>query len=382
MKIAVLHEWLTDFAGAENVLEQIVRAVNPSQLMTLVDHMTKGRRAFLNEIPITTSFIQKLPFSKSKYRGYLPLMPMAVEQFDVSEFDVVVSSHYSVCHGVLTRPDQPHLTYTHSPVRYAWDLQHQYLNESGLAKKRIRGSLARAILHYLRVWDHAAGQRPDYFSANSKFIARRIEKCYRRQARVIYPPVDVDRFSLTTEPREDFYVTASRMVPYKRISLIVEAFTRMPNRHLVVIGDGPEFDRIRRLAGKNVAFLGYQSDAVLTSHLKTARAFIFAALEDFGILPVEAQACGTPVIALGRGGTAETVVDGETGILFDEQSVESLLQGIQRFEAVEPRLDRELIRRHAEKFSVERFRNEFSDYVEESLKDFRSKLTCDSHHTR
>lgn len=370
---AMIHEWLTFYAGSEKVVEQVIPVLKPKKLFTLVDHMTQDRPAVLNDLEIETSFIQRLPFSKKKYRGYLPLMPLAIEQLDVSEFDLIFSSHHCVTHGVITRPDQPHLVYTHSPMRYAWDLQHQYLSESGINRKRIRGAMARSILHYLRIWDRAAGQRPDFYAANSQFIADRIWKYYRRDACVIHPPVDVDLFSLNDKPREDYYVTASRMVPYKKISLIVRAFSRTPHRKLIVIGDGPEFEQTRNQAGKNVTFLGYQPNDVLKQHLSSARAFVFAAQEDFGILPVEAQACGTPVIALGKGGTAETVMDGETGVLFDTQSEESLLSAVDRFESISSNISAERVRANAERFSRDRFQREILKYIDHSLDVFRSR---------
>jgi len=382
VNVAIVHEWLTDFAGAENVLEQMFSVTHPSRLFTLVDHMARGRKPFLDSVPVETSLIQKLPFSRNRYRGYLPLMPMAIEQLDVTGFDMVVSSHYCVAHGVLTRPDQPHLAYTHSPVRYAWDLQHQYLDETGISRSRMKNVFARAILHYIRQWDHVAGQRPDFYSCNSRFIARRIAKYYRRTARVIYPPVDVDRFQPGPSQREDYYVTASRMVPYKKISLIVKAFSRMPGRRLIVIGSGPEEERIRQGAGANISFLGYQSNDVLHEHLRHARAFVFAALEDFGILPVEAQACGTPVIALGHGGTAETVIDGETGVLFEEQTVDSLKAAIQRFEDLRGQLDAERIRVHAEQFSTSVFRHEFANFIDQSLEEFHKGQSRSARETK
>jgi len=370
MSVAIIHEWLTTYAGSEKVVEQIVPVVKPEKLFVLVDHMSQDRPAFLDGLKVETSFLQRLPFSKKKYRGYLSLMPMAVEQFDLSAFDVVISSHHCVSHGVITRPDQPHLVYTHSPMRYAWDLQHQYFQESGLARKRVRGSVAKLLLHYLRGWDYRAGQRPDFFCANSNFIANRIRKFYRREATVIHPPVDVNRFVPGSGCREDFYLTASRMVPYKKVSLIVEAFSRMPNKKLIVIGDGPEYLRIQSEAGPNISFLGYQPDNILKQYLCTATAFVFAAQEDFGILPVEAQACGTPVIALGKGGTAETVIDGVTGVCFQDQTSQSLQAAVERFEVLSSKLSPEIIRRHAEQFSVERFQREFSVFVDRCLEEF------------
>jgi len=370
MSVAIVHEWLTFYAGSEKVVEQLCPVLEPTALYTLVDHLVQDRPAFLNDMAVKTSILQKLPFSRSKYRSYLPLMPFAIEQLDVTAHDLVVSSHHCVAHGVITRPDQLHLVYTHSPMRYSWDLQEQYLVESGISAKKIKGSFARLVLHYLRLWDRAAGQRPDYYAANSRFIAQRIRKYYGREATVIHPPVDVDAFTPNSGKREDYYFTASRMVPYKKILLIVQTFSLMPDKKLIVLGDGPENERIRREAGSNVLFLGYQPDLVLKQYLSQAKAFVFAAQEDFGILPVEAQACGIPVIALGRGGTAETVIDGKTGVLFSQQTIDSLREAVARFESIIHQFHPEEIRVHAEKFSIGRFRKEFAAFVDRCQSDF------------
>jgi glycosyltransferase involved in cell wall biosynthesis len=247
-------------------------------------------------------------------------------------------------------------------MRYAWDMQHQYLAESGLARG-LKGAITRAVLHYLRIWDARTANGVDAFVANSRFIARRVNKVYRRDAEVIYPPVEVDRFLMKSD-KEDFYLTASRMVQYKRIPLIVEAFARMPDKRLIVIGDGAEFDKAKALATPNITLLGYQPDAVLIDHMQRARAFVFAAQEDFGITPVEAQACGTPVIAFGRGGSLETVrgdgpVEGRTGVFFAEQTVESLVGAVREFEATSPGIRAQACRAHAEQFAPAVFRAAF-----------------------
>jgi glycosyltransferase involved in cell wall biosynthesis len=286
----------------------------------------------------------------------------------LSAYDVIVSSNHAVAKGVLVSPDQLHISYVHTPIRYAWDLQHQYLRQSGLAGG-VRGLMARLVLHYMRSWDQAAANRVDLFVANSHYIARRIEKCYRRRARVIYPPVDIDRFTLSTR-KENFYVTAARMVPYKRIDIIVEAFSKMPNRKLVVIGDGPEATRIKALAGPNVQLLGHQPPDVLQNYLQRAKAFVFAAEEDFGITIVEAQASGTAVIAFGRGGATETVIEGETGLFFDEQTPQSVMGAVHRFEQASAGFDPLRARAQAERFSVDRFRNQFARVVDQAWERF------------
>ncbi|MEW5992854.1 MAG: glycosyltransferase family 4 protein, partial [Candidatus Zixiibacteriota bacterium] len=339
MRVAIVHDWLVTYAGAERVLEAMLDCFPDAELFSLVDFMPPAQRGFIQNKAVTTSFIQKLPFARRKYRNYLAWMPLAVEQFDLSGYDLVISSSHAVAKGVLTDPDQLHICMCYSPIRYAWDLQHQYLREAGL-ERGIKGWVAKWILHRIRLWDARTANGVDEFIAISNFIARRIWKVYRRESSVIYPPVDVGSFPLQ-EAKEDFYVTASRMVPYKKIDLIVEAFSAIPERRLVVIGDGPDFDKIRAKAGPNVELLGFKEQAVLRDYLQRARAFVFAAEEDFGIAPLEAQACGTPVIAYGKGGALETVVgmgrgdDGQapTGIFFDRQSVDSLRQAVDLFES-------------------------------------------------
>lgn len=361
MKIAIIHDWLTVYAGAEKTLEQILTLYPQADIFTIVDFLPQKDRGFLNGHKITTSFIQKLPFAKSKYRTYLPLMPLAVEQFDLSSYNLVLSSSHAVAKGVITGPDQKHICICYSPIRYAWDLQHQYLRESGL-NKGIKGWMARIMLHKIRLWDLRTANGVDHFIAISDFIARRIWKVYRRESDVIYPPVDVEAFELH-EKKEDFYLTASRMVPYKKIDLIVEAFSMMPDKKLIVIGDGPDFEKIRAYAGANVTLMGYQPFEVLRDHMQRARAFVFAAEEDFGIAPVEAQACGTPVIAFGKGGALETVADGVSGLFFEHQSVESLCKAVEKFETM--RFNYKNISLHAHKFSIERFTGEMKLFLQE-----------------
>lgn len=368
MKVAVVCDWLVVYAGAERVVEQILKVYPDADLFCVVDFLSQKERKFLSgKIPQTT-FIQGLPFAKTKYRSYLPLMPLAIEQLDVSKYDLVISSSHAVAKGILTGPNQVHISYVHSPIRYAWDLQHQYLHEAGL-DRGIKSWIARLIMHYMRLWDCRTANGVDAFIANSAFIARRIQKVYRRKATVVYPPVDIERFSLCVE-KKDYYVTASRMVPYKKIRLIVEAFRNMPDRKLVVIGDGPEYKHIESLAGENIQLLGYQPFEVLCRYMQQAKAFVFAAEEDFGIAPVEAQACGTPVIAYGRGGALETVrdvaQDKPTGVFFREQTVAEICRAVDVFEH-QARITALNCRKHAESFGAERFRREFREYVEKVL---------------
>ncbi len=366
MRVAVVHDWLVAYGGAERTLARILECYPQAEVFTLVDFMPAGKRGFLGDRPVHTSFLQRLPLARRYYRHYLPLMPRAIESFDLSGFDLVISSSFCVAKGVLTGPDQVHVSYMHSPMRYAWDLQHQYLREHGVGHG-LRGFMARRLLHDLRMWDVRTANGVDCFISNSHFIARRVWKTYRRESRVIHPPVDTEFFQPAEGTREDYYLTASRLVPYKCIRLVVEAFARLPERRLTVIGDGPELARLKALAGPNVQLLGHQPDAVVRSHMQRARAFLFAAEEDFGIAPVEAQACGTPVIAYGKGGVTESVVEGKSGIFFHEQTAESLLGAIQQFERRLPRFSAAEIRANALRFGAERFMQQFRACVEEQL---------------
>ena len=366
MRVAIVCDWLVTFAGAEKVLEQIVKLYPAADLFAVVDFLSDGDRERIGGKFARTSFIQNLPGAKKRYRTYLPIMPLAVEQLDLSGYDLVISSSHAVAKGVLVGPDQLHISYVHSPIRYAWDMQHQYLRESGM-DHGIKGWMARCIMHYMRLWDVRTANGVDAFSANSTFIARRIGKCYRREATVIHPPVDIGKYSLCAD-KEDYYITASRMVPYKKIRLIVEAFRELPEQKLVVIGDGPDFGKIQELAGENVQLLGYQSDEVLKERMQHAKAFLFAAEADFGILPVEAQACGTPVIAYGRGGILDTVRPvGEahpTGMFFPEQTAESICAAVKEFEVSGGRIEAADCRANAERFGQEEFCRKFREFVD------------------
>ncbi|MEZ5357612.1 MAG: glycosyltransferase family 4 protein [Candidatus Zixiibacteriota bacterium] len=367
-RIAIVHDWLVTYGGAERVLEQMLAVLPQADLFALYDFLPGGKRGFVQNKRVTTSFLQKFPFAKKKYRSYLPLMPLAVEQFDLSQYDIIISSSYAVAKGVITGPDQLHICMCYSPIRYAWDLMHQYLKESGL-QKGISGWIAKIILHRIRNWDYRTANGVDEFIAISKYIARRIHKVYRRSSTVLYPPVSVDDFKLHTD-KEDFYVTASRMVPYKKIDLIVEAFNRMPDKKLVVIGDGPDFGKIKKKAGKNIVLKGFMDAEGLRRYMQRAKAFVFAAEEDFGIVPLEAQACGTPVIAYGKGGALETVIDGVTGVHFDVQNEASIIAAVERFESMRDEFDPALIRDFTKTFSRERFRREFASFVQEKADNF------------
>ncbi|HBS3016483.1 TPA: glycosyltransferase family 4 protein, partial [Klebsiella pneumoniae] len=344
-----------------------------AELYSIVDFLSDEAREYFHNKKAKTTFIQNLPFAKSKYQNYLPLMPLAIEQLDVSGHDIILSSSHAVSKGVLTGPDQLHISYVHSPIRYAWDLQHQYLKESGL-DHGVKGIIAKWLLHKIRIWDYRTASGVNHFVANSKFIARRINKVYGRTADVIYPPVDVKRFTLN-ENKKDYFVTASRLVPYKRVDLIVEAFSHMPDKQLVVIGDGSDMKKIKAKATANIEILGYQPNSVMEEYMRNAKAFIFAAEEDFGITPVEAQACGTPVIAFGKGGSLETVrplgVNMPTGMFFEQQNISSLISAVNLFTENQELFEPANCRANALKFSVERFKNEMNNYVSQKWTDFQ-----------
>jgi glycosyltransferase involved in cell wall biosynthesis len=369
LRVAVVHDFLYTYVGSERVLEQILAVLPQADVFALFDFLPEHERFFLQGRPVHTSFLQRLPLVRQKHRWFLPLMPLAIEGLDMTGYDLVISSSHLAAKGVITGPQQLHICYCHSPARFAWDQQPHYLREYGL-DRGWRRAVTRLILHYFRLWDARTANGVDIFLCNSQFVRQRIGKVYRRDATTIYPPVDLAGFQPRGE-KEDFYVTVSRLVPNKRVGLVVEAFARMPARRLVVIGDGPQMGQLRRLARGNVQFLGQAPPAVLADHLRRARGFVFAAEEDFGIAPVEAQACGTPVIAYGRGGALETVVPGVTGLFFAEPSVEALCRAVD--ESERQTWDPELIRRHAEQFSREAFRRAFRHEVMQAWTLFCSR---------
>ena len=373
-KIALTADWLVSYAGAERVIKELIDLYPNLDLFSVVDFLSDESRVHFQGKRATTTFIQHLPKAEASYQKYLPLMPLAIEQLDVSAYDIVLSSSHAVAKGVLTGPDQMHISYVHSPIRYAWDLQHQYLREANL-NKGLKGIIAKYLLHKIRLWDYRTSNGVNHFIANSHFIARRINKVYGRNADVIYPPVDVHRFTLN-ENKEDYYFTASRLVPYKRIDLIVDAFSHMPDKKLIVIGDGSEMSKIKKKASPNVEILGFQPNEIMRDYMKNAKAFVFAAEEDFGITPVEAQACGTPVIAFGKGGSLETVrpygVNKPTGVFFGEQSVLSLIEAINLFESVFDKITPENCRENALRFSTDIFKDTFSKYIDEKWSEFNA----------
>ena len=374
MKIAIVHDWLVTYAGSERVIEQMLQLIPDADLFCLFDILPEEERAFLRGKKASTSFLQKLPFKATLYRKFLPLMPLAVEQFDLSAYDVIISNCHATSKGVITGPEQYHISYIHTPIRYAWDMQNEYLQAS--QPGRPTNLAMRVLLHYIRLWDVSASSRPDVILASSTFIARRIRKIYRRESEVLYPPVDVELFSYQ-EKKSDYYITASRLVPYKRIDLIMEAFRGMPDKKLTVIGDGPDAEKIKKLAAGNIQWLGYLSKEALRKHMQNARAFIFAAKEDFGITPLEAQACGTPVIAFRGGCAAETIrgLDHPTpsGVFFLEQTSRSIQEAVELFESVSEKIEPQACRNNAERFSNQRFKQEFGEHLREKWADFQKR---------
>jgi glycosyltransferase involved in cell wall biosynthesis len=368
MRVAVVHDWLYVLGGAEQVLREILQCYPGADVFTLFDFLTPEDRAKIGFEKAHTSFLQKLPMMQSKHRMYLPLMPLAIEQFDLSSYDLVISSSYAVAKGVLTGPNQVHVAYVHSPMRYAWDLQHAYLEQSGYATG-LKSVLARMMLYRMRIWDARTAHGPDSIITNSHFVARRIKKIYGRDAEVIYPPVTLSTRQLGP-PRGTHFLAASRLVPYKQIEAVVRAFADMPDLELVVAGDGPEAARLKALATPNVTFKGFVSDEQLRDLMGTARAFIFAAEEDFGIIVVEAQSEGAPVLALGRGGARETIstaADRPTGMFFDRSEPGAIADCVRSFIAKEQNFSRSDCRQQARQFSAERFRAQFTASVNSAI---------------
>ncbi len=369
LKTAIIHEWFVNYMGSEKVVESFCNILPDADIFSLVDFLDDDlRQKILKGKKAKTSIIQKLPFAEKHHRLYLGLFPFAIEQLDISGYDVILSSSHAVAKGVLSNANQLHISYVHTPIRYAWDLYHQYLTDAELGFN-LKGLIARKILHKIRLWDVSTPNRVDYFLANSKHIAKRIKKIYNRDADVIYPPVDVNNFSVNSS-KDNYYMTAARFVPYKKVDLIVEAFSKMPDKKLVVVGSGPDKEKIKSIAGKNIEFTGYLDSDKLNEYMGKAKAFLFAAEEDFGITIVEAQACGTPVIAYKTGGASETVVDNQTGILFNKQTTDSIIDAVVKFEKQSDKFDSNVIRKHSEIFSRKNFEVAINNYINQKSEIF------------
>lgn len=364
LRTAIIHEWFVNYAGSERCVESFVNSYPDADVFSLVDFLDNNQREIiLKGKKAKTSFIQSLPFAKKGHRNYLPFFPKAIESFDLSDYDIILSSAHAVAKGVKKNKNQLHICYCHSPMRYVWDQADQYLRGT-------KGFLAKFFINYLRKWDVRSSFNVDFFIANSNHIAEKIKRIYNRDADVIYPPVDVDQFEIGTY-KGDYYLIVSRLVQYKRVDLVVEAFNLMPDKKLIVIGDGPEQEKIKRKAASNIEFIGYQSGKKLKEYMQKAKSFVFAAEEDFGITVVEAMACGTPVIALNYGGTSETVKDGITGILFGKQTKDSLISAVRNFENSPASFNPEVIRNHSNKFSRKIFEDNIKSYVDNKYRLFK-----------
>lgn len=361
MKVAIVHDWLIGMGGGEKVVLELHKIFPDAPVFTSVVNYEKLDPIF-KEMDIRTTFIQKLPFSKKKYNRYLPFFPIAFESLDLRDYDVIISSTASIgAKGVLRDSSSVHICYCHTPPRYTWDFYHEHLSYTGKIQKKV----IPFLMHYLRMYDQISANRVDYYISNSTIVKKRIEKIYRREAQIIHPPVNVDYFELSSES-EDYYLVVSRLVPYKRIDLAVQACTQL-NKKLIVIGSGEEMIKLKQMAGPTVKFLGYQNDGKVKEYMQNCIAFLFPGYEDFGITPVEAQACGKPVIAYGKGGALDTVIPQKTGVLFKQQSVESLVNAIKNFEKTT--FDPKTIRIHAEQFSNKKFRENILQLVEKIMQD-------------
>lgn len=363
MQTAIVHEWLVNYAGSERVVESFTNIWKDADVFALVDFLKEEERnIILKGKKAKTSFIQNLPLARKKHRYYLPLFPKAIERLNLQNYDIIISSSHAVAKGFKKNDGQLHITYCHSPMRYIWDQSDEYLTG-------FKGFAAKAFINYLRKWDLKSADNVNYFIANSNHIAEKIKRIYNKDAAVIYPPVDTDKFEIENK-KEDYYLTASRLVPYKRIDLVVEAFNQMPEKKLIVIGSGPERNKIEKIAKQNVQVVGHQQPQELKKYMQKAKAFVFAAVEDFGIIIVEAMACGTPVIAFNKGGAAESVIDDRTGFLFNEQSTTSIINAVKKFEKEENRFDANYIHQHSEKFSRHNFEERIKLFVDEKVNEF------------
>lgn len=371
MKVAIIHEWLVTVGGSDKVCKAILDIFPNADIYTLVAKKEICEELGIPWKKVHTSFIQNMPFSKSHHRTYLPLFPLAIEQFDLRGYDVIISSSHCVAKGILKKENQLHICYCHSPIRYAWDMYNEYLEGSGL-QKGIKGWLVRYLLHRIRKWDLLSSFRVNYFISNSDYVGKRIKETYRRHSTTIHPNIDISHFELC-EKKHDYYLASSRLVSYKKIDIVIEAFNQMPDKKLIVIGGGPDLQAYRKLAKSNINVMGYQPFDVLKEKMQHAKAFVFAADEDFGMIPIEAESCGTPVIAYGHGGSLETVCEGKTGLFFKEQTVESIIDAVTRFESMgeQPFLPSDC-RKWAEGFSEERFKKEIKEFVEQKYSLFNS----------
>ncbi len=366
MKIALIHDWVIHPGGAEKVLKELLFLLQKHEveIFTVLDFLNEDDRSYyLNGKQTNTSFLQNYPRIKKNYRYYLPFFPRAIQRFDLKDYDVIISSSHSVAKGVKKREGQIHICYCHTPMRYLWDQRKEYMDDYRL-NFGLRKVVIDKILNRIKRWDLKTSEKVDHFISNSKNIQNRIKNCYNRDSEVIYPPVD-NVFYNNINAVRTHYVTASRMVPYKKMCLIVEAFSNLPDHKLVVIGDGPDYNKISTQAASNIEIIRYDSNQLLRHYLKRAKGFVFASNEDFGITPVEAMACGTPVIAYGKGGILETVIENKTGMFYQHQGVKSIIDAIYKFESMIDQIKAEDCVEQAKKFSVPVFRSRISQYLKE-----------------
>jgi len=374
MKVAIVHDWLTTMRGGERCLEVFCELFPEADLYTLL-HIPGACSEKIEKRNLHTSFIQQLPFYASKYRSYLPLFPFAIERFNLKEYDLVLSSSHCVAKGVIPGPNALHICYIYTPMRYIWDMFDEYFSEEKVGK--LQRNLIQSIATFLRAWDVSSSDRVDHFISISRHVQKRVQKYYRRDSEILYPPVDTKFFQPGAQ-KEGYYLIAGGLVPYKRVELAVEAFNRL-QEPLVIIGAGPEGERLRKMAGfPGIKFLGYQSNESLRRYYQSCRALIFPGEEDFGIVPVEAMACGRPVIAYGRGGALETVIprgsdQPPTGLFFKEQNVESLTEAIKEFEKMEKEFNPQAIRGHAESFERQLFKERFQELVNKYLREMKER---------
>lgn len=368
MKVALVHDWLTNMGGAERVVINFKEIFSESPIYTSLYNSEKLDDA-LRDINVKTSFLQNKKGAFDNHQKYLPFMPMAFESFDFNEYDAVLSSSSCCAKGIVSNPDTMHVCYCHTPMRYAWEFYYEYRDNYKI--NPIKKAILKYLINYLRIWDHSSSARVDYFIANSANVAKRIWKHYRRDSVVIHPPVRSKLFTVGEED-SDFFLIVSRLVPYKKVDLAIETFNEL-GLPLVIIGDGVEKNRLKSIAKDNIKFLGRQPDSVIKEYYAKSRAFLFTGEEDFGITPLESQASGRPVIAYGMGGALETVVDGQTGVFFNEQTNKSLKEAVQRFNHMN--FDKQVIRKHAESFDEEIFKKKISSFMDESYRNFKNNIT-------
>lgn len=365
MRVALTHDWLVSFGGAERVLEALHELYPDAPVYTTV-YDKNVMPLSMSSIDARTSFIQRLPLSKKLYRYYLPLMPAAFRSFDLKEYDLVISSSHACAKGVKKRKDALHICYCHTPMRYIWDMQDDYLN---IEKNPFIKMAAPLLFKRLRRWDVASSQKVDYFIANSRFVQKRIKKYYGRDSEVIYPPVDTARFDVASTD-DGYYLVISRLVPQKRTDIIIEAFNTL-KKPLKVAGTGRELVSLRKTAGQNIEFHGFSSDEELVKLMAGCKALVFASKEDFGIVPVEAQAAGKPVIVYGEGGASESVIDGRTGLIFKRQSSQDIIEAVEKMEGMS--FDGEFIKSHAKQFDRKIFMERTAQYIDRRIKEHSAK---------